>query len=120
MHQDLGQMSPPFVFDHELHDHEMSIHQNHVNLNPHDPAMNLDHMSPPLLSPSIAGNPTTPHYNHSPMNAFFVMPDGSHSQNIKPARRRRSAGGSDTVKHRRTRSGCFTCRTRRVKVGFRF
>jgi hypothetical protein len=27
------------------------------------------------------------------------------------------APGSKTVKHRRTRSGCFTCRSRRVKVG---
>ncbi|KAI6376737.1 hypothetical protein MCOR25_002702 [Pyricularia grisea] len=29
--------------------------------------------------------------------------------------RRKSAQGVDHVKHRRTRSGCFTCRTRRVK-----
>lgn len=37
--------------------------------------------------------------------------------NSKPSRvRRKSAPGSETVKHRRTRSGCFTCRTRRVKV----
>ncbi|PWW74002.1 hypothetical protein C7212DRAFT_214460 [Tuber magnatum] len=34
----------------------------------------------------------------------------------KPSRvRRKSAPGAETVKHRRTRSGCFTCRTRRVK-----
>jgi hypothetical protein len=30
--------------------------------------------------------------------------------------RRKSAQGPDHVKHRRTRSGCFTCRSRRVKV----
>lgn len=30
--------------------------------------------------------------------------------------RRRQASGSDHVKHRRTRSGCYTCRQRRVKV----
>ena len=30
--------------------------------------------------------------------------------------RRRPAAGSDHVKHRRTRSGCYTCRSRRVKV----
>ncbi|SMR52759.1 unnamed protein product [Zymoseptoria tritici ST99CH_1E4] len=29
--------------------------------------------------------------------------------------RRRQASGSDHVKHRRTRSGCYTCRQRRVK-----
>ena len=30
--------------------------------------------------------------------------------------RRKSAPGLDHVKHRRTRSGCYTCRNRRVKV----
>jgi hypothetical protein len=30
--------------------------------------------------------------------------------------RRRSNQGSEHVKHRRTRSGCYTCRSRRVKV----
>lgn len=30
--------------------------------------------------------------------------------------RRKSAPGADHIKHRRTRSGCFTCRSRRVKV----
>ncbi len=30
--------------------------------------------------------------------------------------RRKSAPGLDHVKHRRTRSGCYTCRSRRVKV----
>jgi len=30
--------------------------------------------------------------------------------------RRKSATGLDAVKHRRTRSGCFMCRSRRVKV----
>ncbi|KAL2175678.1 uncharacterized protein P884DRAFT_205552 [Thermothelomyces heterothallicus CBS 202.75] len=29
--------------------------------------------------------------------------------------RRKSAPGSDHIKHRRTRSGCYTCRSRRVK-----
>ena len=30
--------------------------------------------------------------------------------------RRKPAHGSEHVKHRRTRSGCYTCRSRRVKV----
>ncbi len=35
----------------------------------------------------------------------------------KPNRsRRKSNPGSDQTKHRRTRSGCYTCRSRRVKV----
>ncbi|KAI9799521.1 MAG: hypothetical protein M1833_004043 [Piccolia ochrophora] len=33
----------------------------------------------------------------------------------QPRVRRKSAGGGEHVKHRRTRSGCFTCRSRRVK-----
>jgi hypothetical protein len=32
--------------------------------------------------------------------------------------RRRSTPGLDHIKHRRTRSGCYTCRSRRVKVRF--
>ena len=31
--------------------------------------------------------------------------------------RRKPAPGSEHIKHRRTRSGCYTCRQRRVKVG---
>lgn len=34
--------------------------------------------------------------------------------------RRKSAPGADHIKHRRTRSGCFTCRSRRVKVRHSF
>lgn len=34
----------------------------------------------------------------------------------KTARNRRKGASGDQVKHRRTRSGCFTCRSRRVKV----
>lgn len=33
-----------------------------------------------------------------------------------PKSRRKLTSGSDQVKHRRTRSGCYTCRARRVKV----
>jgi hypothetical protein len=36
----------------------------------------------------------------------------------KPDRsRRKSSQGAEHTKHRRTRSGCYTCRARRVKVG---
>jgi hypothetical protein len=38
-----------------------------------------------------------------------------HAQNSN-ARVRRRSGPGDQVKHRRTRSGCYTCRQRRVKV----
>jgi hypothetical protein len=56
--------------------------------------------------------------------AFFMMNGESSGrqyrdhQQQQQQRRRRSGQGADAVKHRRTRSGCFTCRTRRVKVSF--
>ena len=34
----------------------------------------------------------------------------------KPTPRRRRPAGNEHVKHRRTRNGCYTCRSRRVKV----
>ncbi|KAK1814631.1 hypothetical protein LTR12_011018, partial [Friedmanniomyces endolithicus] len=40
-----------------------------------------------------------------------MLPPGQ----IQPRARRRQAAGSEHVKHRRTRSGCYTCRQRRVK-----
>ncbi|KAK0250104.1 hypothetical protein LTR01_004661 [Friedmanniomyces endolithicus] len=40
-----------------------------------------------------------------------MLPPGQ----IQPRQRRRQATGSEHVKHRRTRSGCYTCRQRRVK-----
>lgn len=36
----------------------------------------------------------------------------------KPARPRRRPSRNDLVKHRRTRNGCYTCRSRRVKVNY--
>ncbi|KAG0132684.1 hypothetical protein HOY82DRAFT_606429 [Tuber indicum] len=56
-------------------------------------------------------------FDHPPLTTFFVVPEGGNmTTGTKPSRvRRKSAPGAETVKHRRTRSGCFTCRTRRVK-----
>ena len=42
-------------------------------------------------------------------------PPGPAPKNTGQARRRLPLG-TDHVKHRRTRSGCYTCRSRRVKV----
>ncbi|KAI1818030.1 hypothetical protein GGS20DRAFT_598341 [Poronia punctata] len=70
--------------------------------------------------PSQAGNPTAPLTNHYQSLGYYpgfsepglfqeAKPQGSRS-------RKKSAPGAEHVKHRRTRSGCYTCRTRRVKV----
>ena len=40
----------------------------------------------------------------------------SHAPKSAVRMRRRTQAGADHVKHRRTRSGCYTCRSRRVKV----
>ena len=59
-------------------------------------------------------------FEHSTLPTFFVS-DGtigkSPTSGSSSARlRRKSSAGVEQVKHRRTRSGCYTCRARRVKV----
>lgn len=46
-----------------------------------------------------------------PDPAMFQTPKSQSSRS-----RKKSIPGMDHVKHRRTRSGCYTCRSRRVKV----
>lgn len=46
----------------------------------------------------------------------MLHPHTSAPQAPTQTRRRRQTHGADHIKHRRTRSGCFTCRSRRVKV----
>ncbi|KAH8680892.1 hypothetical protein BX600DRAFT_6270 [Xylariales sp. PMI_506] len=57
--------------------------------------------------------------NHYESLGYFTgFPDPIMFQPPKPQssrNRRKSAPGGDHVKHRRTRSGCYTCRSRRVK-----
>lgn len=64
----------------------------------------------PLPSPPVAAPFSGIGYFtafHDPL--MFSVPKTQRS-------RRKSTSGLDTVKHRRTRSGCFMCRSRRVKV----
>ena len=53
------------------------------------------------------------------LNRWFDLDSDTSVPNLKGTVRvrRRPPPGSDQVKHRRTRSGCYTCRSRRVKVG---
>lgn len=53
------------------------------------------------------------------LNRWFDLDSDTSTPNPKGIGRvrRRPPPGSDHVKHRRTRSGCYTCRSRRVKVG---
>jgi hypothetical protein len=51
-------------------------------------------------------------YDEDPRAMDMPAPPGSARS------RRRSVQTGEHVKHRRTRSGCYTCRNRRVKVFF--
>lgn len=74
---------------------------------------------PPQQHSTLSGNTspplTTPYQTLGYFPGFadpimFQTPKGQGSRN-----RKKSASGADHVKHRRTRSGCYTCRSRRVK-----
>lgn len=76
-------------------------------------------MPPEVLQPRLHPLHTLP-FDHLGTQFHYddfaqAMMPGTGSQRI----RRRMTQGSDHVKHRRTRSGCYTCRLRRVKVGGR-
>jgi hypothetical protein len=58
--------------------------------------------------------------DHLSNSAFWYRPDTSRPVAERQEGIHLSHGGIpsiEAVKHRRTRSGCFTCRSRRVKVG---
>ncbi|KAH8160399.1 hypothetical protein CIB48_g7848 [Xylaria polymorpha] len=69
--------------------------------------------------PSQMGGHTAPLANQYPSLGYYTgFPDPIVFQEPKPQSSRskkKSAPGIDHVKHRRTRSGCYTCRSRRVK-----
>lgn len=62
---------------------------------------------PPAFDPNKFQNMT--YYSGFAEPSLFQAPRSQRN-------RRKSAPGADHIKHRRTRSGCFTCRSRRVKV----
>ncbi|KAI1658508.1 hypothetical protein F4813DRAFT_388779 [Daldinia decipiens] len=73
---------------------------------PQQHSTHMGNISPPL---------TTPYQNLGYFTGFpdpimFQAPKAQSNRN-----RKKSTSGADHVKHRRTRSGCYTCRSRRVK-----
>jgi hypothetical protein len=81
-----------------------------ANFNPQDAPLPLQ--QPPAMP--LAGVPPNPYqslgyFTGFPEPIMFNAPKSQRS-------RRKSAPGLDHIKHRRTRSGCYTCRSRRVKV----
>lgn len=59
-----------------------------------------------------------PQIQQAYMDQYEDVPGNVASAQAGQARMRRRTAPGDNVKHRRTRSGCFTCRQRRVKVSF--
>jgi hypothetical protein len=57
--------------------------------------------------------------SHASLQYLFGVQDSAMLAPKGSRYRRKSAQGSEHVKHRRTRSGCYTCRSRRVKVSTR-
>lgn len=78
------------------------------------PGVPLPMSTPPMHSPYPSNMGNMGYFAGYPEPTIINAPKASKS-------RRRSAasqgGNLDQVKHRRTRSGCYTCRSRRVKVG---
>ncbi|EJT77731.1 hypothetical protein GGTG_02836 [Gaeumannomyces tritici R3-111a-1] len=80
---------------------------------PHDPNPPQMHQAPPLGLGGLTGMPGS----YQSLGYFTGFPDPImfNSQAKASRSRRKSTPGLDHVKHRRTRSGCYTCRSRRVK-----
>jgi hypothetical protein len=84
-----------------------------------------DEMNQALMPGVALPMSTPPIHSPYPSNlgyfAAYAEPTIINAPKASKSRRRSAAnqGGanSDQVKHRRTRSGCYTCRSRRVKVG---
>ena len=69
---------------------------------------------PPSHVPSAMAHVANPYQN---LGYFTGFPEPIMLNTPKAQRsRRKSQAGSEHIKHRRTRSGCYTCRSRRVKV----
>jgi len=71
----------------------------------------------PAMSMASSGAPMTSSYQN--LGYYTGFPDPIMFQAPKPPSnrgRKKSTPGLEHVKHRRTRSGCYTCRNRRVKV----
>jgi hypothetical protein len=85
------------------------------------PATTPDEMQAPGFPASMAMNPALMASQYQNMGYFPGFQDSMMFNVPKAQKGRRKSGaglgtGIDPVKHRRTRSGCFMCRSRRVKV----
>ena len=85
------------------------------NANPdqiQEPVNFYDPNIPPVETQSIATANLTQWFGHGPHSLQQTQQLPKSTTRV----RQRSNASGDHVKHRRTRSGCYTCRSRRVKV----
>ncbi|PNY29364.1 Uncharacterized protein TCAP_00714 [Tolypocladium capitatum] len=87
------------------------------------PAANPDELNPSVVGPRISmplhGTPMPSAYQNLGYFGGILDPVPVNASKQPKGRRKSGNGpgtGIDHVKHRRTRSGCFMCRNRRVKV----
>jgi len=82
----------------------------HAGYYPDEQLLSPDLYPPPLhLIATQSSEHLHQYAEYDDLGPLVSPQDGSKSK-------RRQLHGSDHIKHKRTRSGCFTCRARRVKV----
>lgn len=98
------------------HYHHFLASVNGVGGNPGTSPQEL-HPSSPFPGAQLPGTGQlqTPYQNFSYFGTF-TEPSLGYNQPKSQKSRKKASSNLDPVKHRRTRSGCFTCRSRRVKV----
>lgn len=92
--------------------------EGHYNYMPHGGFYANDQS--PAISPSLYGPPLLQIDSHSAENLHHYADYDDNglplvSPQDGPKSKRRQSHGADHIKHKRTRSGCLTCRARRVK-----
>jgi hypothetical protein len=86
---------------------------------PHPQQIHLQRQQQPPLGMPMGSSAFMQSSYPSSLGPFTGFPEPIMYNSVPKAqrsRRRSSAPGLDHIKHRRTRSGCYTCRSRRVKV----
>lgn len=110
------------TYFHRKNIHNVAVMSGPYDGYPHVPPFYQPHHGPPV-SQSEGYVPGYPHY-HGLSSEYFAPAYhqvDEYGGQLGPAQatarvRRRIGAAGEHVKHRRTRSGCYTCRNRRVKV----
>jgi hypothetical protein len=84
-----------------------------------EPHVGLDETMQAQANPNYTPHAISSASSYANMSFLFGVQDPAVIA-PKGSRNRRKPAHGEHVKHRRTRSGCYTCRSRRVKVGYPF